>query len=254
MKENRMRHRCSCAGARWLLQGLLVCPKCGYALYGLRNRRRRTDGSMVEHTYYRCSGRNGRRFGGQPVCDNRQLPVRDLDEAVWRDVCDLLRNPAKVRGEYERRQNDGPTRSTSLQAEQLHKQILNLKRAITRLIDAYQEGLLEKSEFAPRLQTAHERLQRLEKQVQEEAEEQVQQEELRLALRALEQFAHQVQEGLDQADWHQRREIIRALVKRIEVGHQEVRIVYRVSPPPFAKGPKGARIEHCWRLLGSTCL
>jgi site-specific DNA recombinase len=233
LEENRMRRRRSQRGPGWLLQGLLVCPNCGYALCGTAARRRRADGVTVEHGYYRCVGRNGSRFGGEPVCDNRQLPARDLDRAVWRDVCDLLRNPDKVRAEYERRHNGSPT--ASLQGEQQQKQIRNLRRAITRLIDAYQEGVLEKSEFAPRLEAAKERLQRLEKQVQEEAEEQVQQQQMRLALGGLEQFAHQVEEGLDQADWAQRREIIRALVKRIEVGQEEVRIVYRVSPPPFAK-------------------
>ena len=35
LEENRKRQRQSARGARWLLQGLLVCRHCGYALYGL---------------------------------------------------------------------------------------------------------------------------------------------------------------------------------------------------------------------------
>ena len=31
LAENRRRHRQRCAGVRYLLQGLLVCRKCGYA-------------------------------------------------------------------------------------------------------------------------------------------------------------------------------------------------------------------------------
>ncbi len=249
LEENRMRNRRSRRGARWLLQGLLVCPNCGYALYGIATRHRLADGRMVEHAYYRCMGRNGSRFGGEPVCDNRQVPVSDLDAAVWHDVCELLRNPAKVRAEYERRLERSPGASASLGGEQVHKQIQNIRKAITRLIDAYQEGVLDKSEFAPRLDAAKQRLQRLDKQAQKDSEQQAQDEELRLALGGLEEFARQLEEGLDQADWHKRREIIRALVKRIAVGHEEVRIVYRVSPPPFAKGPGGGRIELCGRLL-----
>ena len=232
LDENRMRNRQSRRGARWLLQGLLVCQECGYALYGLASHCRLASGRTAEYAHYRCMGRHGSRFGGQPVCSNRQVPVADLDHAVWTDVCDLLRNPAKVRAEYERRRQDGSEDGRSLAADQVAKQIHKVKQAITRLIDAYQEGVLDKQEFAPRLQAAKERLARLQEEARKENEHQNQQHELRLALGGLEEFAQQVTEGLEQADWHQRREIIRALVKRIEVGPEEVRIVYRVSPPP----------------------
>src|SRR5207248_2937056 len=134
---------------------------------------------------------------------------------------------------------------------QVTKQIHKLKKAIARLIDAYQEDVLDKQEFAPRLKAAKERLARLEAEARNEAEQQIQQQELRLALSGLEEFAQQVKEGLEQADWHKRRQIIRALVKRIEVDQEEVRIVYRVGPPPFVKGPCGGTFEHCGRLLES---
>jgi site-specific DNA recombinase len=254
LEENRMRNRQSRRGARWLLQGLLVCKNCGYALYGLGTRHRLADGRMTEHAYYRCMGRNGSRFGGEPVCDNPQLPVADLDDGVWKDVCDLLRNPAKVRVEYESRLNRSKDTKTSLQEEHLAQQIQKLKQAITRLLDAYQDGLLTKSEFAPRLQASKDRLQRLENEARKEEEQKTQEEELRLALGGLEEFAHQIEKGLDQADWNKRREILRALVKRIEVGAEDVRIVYRVSPPPFVPSPGGGTFKHCGGLLEAALI
>src|SRR6516162_1199905 len=54
LEENRKRQRQSRRGASWLLQGLLVCRHCGYALYGLGTRHRLADGTMVVHSYYRC--------------------------------------------------------------------------------------------------------------------------------------------------------------------------------------------------------
>jgi site-specific DNA recombinase len=249
LEENRMRNRQSRRGARWLLQGLLVCQHCGYALYGLASPCRLAGGRTVEYTHYRCMGRNGSRFGGQRICDNPQIRVADLDAAVWADVCSLLRNPAKVHAEYQRRLNQPAGVKNSLQAEQVAKQVRKVKQGITRLIDAYQEGMLDKNEFAPRLQAAKERLARLEEEAQKEAEQQEQQQELRLALGALDEFAQQVKEGLEQADWLKRREIIRALVKRIEVGQEGIRVVYRVSPPPFVKAPAGGTFEHCGSVL-----
>ena len=252
LDENRMRNRQSRRGARWLLQGLLVCQHCGYALYGLASRCQLVGGRKVEYAHYRCMGRNASRFAGQRICDNPQIRVADLDAAVWGDVCELLRHPAKVHEEYERRLNHPAGPKRSLQAEQVARQVHKVKQGITRLIDAYQEGMLDKNEFAPRLQTAKERLARLEEEAQKELEQQEQQRELRLALGALEEFAQQVKDGLQQADWHRQREIIRALVKRIEVGNNAIRIVYRVSPPPFVKAPVGGILEHCGSVLETS--
>jgi site-specific DNA recombinase len=43
-----------------------------------------------------------------------------------------------------------------------------------------------------------------------------------------------VKMGLQEADWSPRREIIRALVKRVEIDQEQVRVVFRVPPPPPA--------------------
>jgi len=41
-----------------------------------------------------------------------------------------------------------------------------------------------------------------------------------------------VRDQLDEADWTTRRDVIRTLVRRIEVDDQHVRVVFRVSPEP----------------------
>jgi hypothetical protein len=47
--------------------------------------------------------------------------------------------------------------------------------------------------------------------------------------------------------WSTRREIIRALVKQIEVSDEQVRIVYRVNTDPFAEAPNGGIAQDCRR-------
>ena len=54
-------------------------------------------------------------------------------------------------------------------------------------------------------------------------------------------------QGLEEADWCTRREIIRALVKQIEVSDEQVRIVYRVNTVPFVEAPKGGVSQGCRR-------
>jgi hypothetical protein len=51
---------------------------------------------------------------------------------------------------------------------------------------------------------------------------------------------------LQEPDWNTRREVLRALVKKVEIDEQEVRIVYRVSPSPFERGPQHGFSQRCW--------
>ena len=57
----------------------------------------------VPYAYYRCTGSDAYRFGGQRLCWNRQIRTDMLDAAVWDDVRGLLSEPERVRREYERR-------------------------------------------------------------------------------------------------------------------------------------------------------
>jgi len=93
---------------------------------------------------------------------------------------------------------------------------------------------------------ARERLSKLEEERKQRTDEETTEAELRLVIGQLEEFARRVSSGLQDSDWLTRREIIRALVKRVEIDEQEVRIVYRVSPSPFEGGPQQGRVQHCW--------
>ena len=117
---------------------------------------------------------------------------------------------------------------------------------ISRLIDAYGDGLLDKSEFEPRILAARERLAKLEDECRQRIDEANQEVELRLVIGQLEEFAKRVSQELQEPDWDTRREVVRALVKKVEIDEQEVRIVYRVSPSPFEGGPQQGSLQHCW--------
>ena len=244
LAENRKRSRRQKGGRGYLLQGLLECGCCGYAYCGRRFSRASAKGKVV-YGYYRCAGTIGSRFGGQPVCRNKPVNMDCLDTTVWNDVCALLRDPAAVRKEYQRRLNHQADDQTA--GKQLNKQVASVRRGISRLIDAYEDGLLEKSEFEPRVRKAKERLQRLQAQAAQIAQEQAQQQDLRLAIGQLEEFSGHLTQKLDDADWTTRQEIIRTLVKTVKVQRRQVRITYRISPRPFAESPQHSQSwQHCW--------
>ena len=61
----------------------------------------------------------------------------------------------------------------------------------------------------------------------------------------LQEFASHVQDGLEEADWALRRQIIRTLVKQVEVGHEKVNIVYRITPSPNMAPSDGESLQDC---------
>src|SRR5208337_1624756 len=244
LEENRQRRRDRPRGGRYLLQGLVVCKRCGYGCYGKPVSRASAKGK-VPYAYYRCTGSDAYRFGGQRLCWNKPLRTDVLDAAIWEDVRHLLSEPERVRAEYERRLQ-GPETGPEREVKHLNKMIANLKKMISRLIDAYGDGLLDKSEFEPRILAARERLAKLEDECRQRLDEANQEVELRLVIGQLEEFAKRVSQELQEPDWDTRREVVRALVKKVEVDEQEVRIVYRVSPSPFEGGPQQGSSQHCW--------
>ena len=252
LEENRQRRRDRPGGGRYLLQGLVVCKRCGYGCYGKPTSRASAKGKdKVPYAYYRCTGSDAYRFGGQRLCWNKQIRTDMLDAAVWEDVRGLLSEPERVRREYERRLQGAET-GPSQEVEHLGKLVSNVKKMISRLIDAYGDGLLDKSEFEPRISAARARLAKLEDEHRQRIGEAAQEAELRLVIGQLEEFARRVSQELQEPDWDTRREIVRALVKKVEIDEQEVRIVYRVSPSPFEGGPQQGRSQHCWGRDGAS--
>jgi len=202
LAENRRRVRRQKRGPGYLLQGLLECGCCGYALYG--HGLSRFARNKAFYPYYRCSGRDAYRHGGERICSNKPVRMDRLDAAVWADVCELLQNPAALQHEFERRL--GGDEDEDVNAAHVGKQIAATRRSISRLIDAYEDGLLDKSEFEPRIRHARQRLELLEQEATAASDRATRQAELRLVLSHMEQFAEQVRQGLDAADMHTRRE------------------------------------------------
>jgi len=244
LTENRSRGRERKRGARYLLQGLLECECCGYAYYGKKVSRPSAKGK-VPYAYYRCIGTDAYRFGGQRVCENKQVRTDKLDQAVWNDVCQLLRNPKLVRKEYERRLA-APESSDGEQS--LRKRIGHAQRTVNRLIDAYADGVVDREEFEPRLARARKRLSDLKAKLAAFESRTREQAALREALACLDSFSETIHNHLDQADWTTRREILRTLIERVVIELNQVRIVYRINFPLFAKNASNGKVLHfCWR-------
>jgi hypothetical protein len=86
-----------------------------------------------------------------------------------------------------------------------------------------------------------------------------QQAELQSVITHLEEFSSQVQDSLATADWSTKRDLIRMLVKKVEICREDVRIAFRVMPVPFDislgrgdSSPNRGNWQHCWRRQWSS--
>ncbi len=245
LEENRQRARQHQRGARYLLQGLVVCAGCQYAYYGKAVSNKTAKGKKRDYAYYRCIGTDAYRFGGQRICDNLQVRTDMLDELVWNEVCALLKDPQRLTQEYQRRL-DAPSRENE-DLVTTQAQVTKVRQGIARLIDSYTEGFIKKQEFEPRISRLRQRLTDLEDRAQQIKSELTRKAELRLVITRLEDFATQVKDDLAEADWLTKRELIRTLVKRVEIGKEEVNIIFRVTPDPFDSSPERGSLQHRWR-------
>jgi site-specific DNA recombinase len=239
LEDNRRRKRERKHGQFWLLQGLTVCQRCGYAYYGKTAPRSRKYDPMNSLRYYRCTGADGYRFSGKAVCNNGPVRSDQLEEVVWNQVRALLQEPRRVADEFRRRiaqARDGAAMPDEI--VRLDRQMTSLRRGIGRLIDSYAEGVIEKTEFEPRIAGLKQRMSQLQERHQAARDAVETERDLALVISRLEDFSAKVNTSLNNLDRDGMQDIIRIVVRRIEIDESRIEVIFRV---PSADGPAGPR-------------
>ncbi len=109
-----------------------------------------------------------------------------------------------------------------------------LQHGMDRLIDSFAEGVIDKDQFTPRMNRTKTRISEIEAKIAAQTSDQGRQARLRLVRSRLTEISSHLQNELGDADWTTKREIIRALVQRIEIGQKKVALVLR--PPTDTSG------------------
>ncbi len=213
-----------------LLQGMLVCRQCGYALYRVSTRT-----SKRRLSYYRCLGSDAYRHLQGALCTNRPIRQDSLHEVVWRAIIELLDDPSLIRSEIERRmevaQNAHPRRRREAD---LRRERARLENGAERLVIAYQEGLLTLAELRQRMPPLRKQQQAIESELHSlEMAAEDQSKYLRLT-ETLGEFRANLQARADSLDVRERQKILRLLVKEVLVDRETVTIRHSIPIPPSA--------------------
>ncbi|PYU28019.1 MAG: recombinase family protein [Acidobacteria bacterium] len=223
-----------------VLQGLLVCAQCGYALSRVNTR---TAHGRIH--YYRCSGSDARRPQGR-VCEARPWRVDRLDQLVWEQVWQLLNQPELIRGEMERRlQEHRHSDPVAQRLQKVRAEIVRLAQQSDKLIDLYQEGLLELGELRQRVPELRKRQQALEKELESLNLQAVEQSKLLEISISLEKFMEQLKSSAQNLDAKQKQRIVRLLVREVVVGPDTVKIYHSIPMAERLSGTKMSSYRLC---------
>ena len=242
LEENKKRARINHQGVTYLLQGLLVCQKCSRAYCGSKSIRRNIIIEDSIYLSYRCTGIDASRFGGTKMCNSKTIGANVLESIVWEEVKKLLKNPQRIVDEYQRRLTIAEQSPLDHTYASIEKKKIKLEKGISLLIDSYAQQYIIKDEFEPRIKTMRQNLKVIQEQQKKLMEQKILTKEMELIINNLENFVRGIDSKLDNLDWHSKRDIIRRVVKRIEIGDEKINIVYKVTQLPDGGDNN---LQHC---------
>src|SRR5882762_5278033 len=220
-----------------VVQGLVSCAKCGYALS-----RTSTQTSARKIHYYKCIGSDSWRKLGGPVCDNGRFIRQELlDQIVWTEVIRLLEEPALIHQELDRRLAAARTSDPTAKREQsLQRELTHVGKGTERLLTAYQEGLLSLEQLRERMPALRQREQALRAELQAIADQANDQATFLRLAETLTAFLTRLHGAADTLSITERQRIVRLVVKDVLIGDDTITI--RHSIPVLPGPPQGSSL------------
>ena len=240
--EKNKRHSPRRTVAPSLLQGMLVCQQCGFALY-----RSSAQTCKQKLYYYRCIGSDAYRHLCGPVCTNRPIRQDYLDQFVWQEIIRVLEEPELIQAEIQRRLEAAQKSDPVLKREQsLRRELTRLETSTERLLTAYQENLLTLAELRRRMPELRKQQQAIQSELTSmELAASDQSRYLRLT-HTLTEFRERLHTKSETMDVPERQKILRLLVKEILVGTDTITVRHSLpiagSEPPSGGPADGPRL------------
>jgi site-specific DNA recombinase len=218
-----------------LLQGMLVCERCGYALY-----RTSTRTSARKLYYYRCLGSDAYRHLKGAVCDNPPVRQDHLDAVVWKELLRLLEDPSVIQEELNRRREAARRADPlKLREEILRRDHARLEKNMDRLLNAYQEGLVSLDQLRSRMPELHKQQQAIKSEWQSLEATAADDTQCRRLAETLADFCAQLRLRAETLQVPERQKILRMLVKEILVGRDTLTIRHSIRTPNAGPDPSG---------------
>jgi site-specific DNA recombinase len=213
----------------YLLRALVSCGVCHLSCMGRCN--------QPGYSYYTCRGKSHAIVSCRDEkCPSRFIPAKPLDDLVWQDVCEVLTHPESIAVALQRAQG-GYWLPQEFQArrENLRKARVSLEQQMERLTDAYLANVVQLEEYRRRRREQEQRLQAITGQARQLEKSRGRHDELAAMIQSVGAFCQRVQQGLAEATFDQKRQLIELLVDRVVVTGEEVEIRYVIPASPSSE-------------------
>ena len=201
-----------------LLTGLAVCATCGSWMT-----RTGTKRGNRSYSYYTCAGCHQK---GPSVCKGRHIPLAKLDDLILTNVKDQLLAPERLEDILCKLVERRTSRQTEVAERRcaLEAQRDKAKDKLARLYRAIEDGVVElDADLKDRIQAIKQ-----ERDLAETAIERITDtaaSRTQITPERLAAFSTLMRDKLDTGDIHARKAYLRAVISRIEVGDENIRII-----------------------------
>jgi site-specific DNA recombinase len=187
--------------------------------------------------YYVCSGKfKEDQSRLEEKCPSRYAPADQLDELVWKDLCEVLTHPESIMDALQRAHGgQWLPQELKIRQENLHQGRAALRRQLERLTEAYLGEVIPLAEYRRRredLEGKDEALASQQEQLRARSEQHM---ELAGIAGSVEDFCERVRSGLADATFEQRRKLVELLIDRVIVTDEEVEIRYVIPTDPSSE-------------------
>ena len=218
---------------RYLLRGLIKCPRCGGTYTGAARRGRRL---------YRCVNHD-------PVVTSRRctpgsIPSDVLEDAVWSVIEDAVSRPDMLESQYRRVfMAEDETETDGDLDGSIKKQLRALKRREDRLVEAYSAEAVSLDQLKEAMGKIRAERAELERQLAAAERRRDERESLESSVGRIEEFCRTVGAGLRKLDFDGKRKLLELLVDGIELTGGGRVLVHTVMPPMPPAGGAGESAE-----------
>jgi site-specific DNA recombinase len=222
----------------YLLRCLLTCQSCGLAMFG---RTYKATATQPERRYYLCHGKDCILSTRTTACPRRNVRAEELETAVWNHITGLLNDPAQLVAQFEQFLDSTRQATPQEQAaqQQVHARLERLSRAETRLLDAYESGVIRLEELAERRERIGEQRRALQAQQEQQQRLQQQQAHAQEVLGSLRAFSERIQTRLETASFEDKQAILQLVIERIVVSDETLEIRHVIPLHTTTTRPTG---------------
>lgn len=222
------------ASRRYLLRTLVKCGECGLGMVAIRLQ---SICKKYEYLYYECKGHCSLTVGRTTKCDSKRARADRLDEVVWQALGQLLRTPDVIPQLHQTWVEAKQQNLSALEAQQsqLIGRRQRIERQDQRLLDAFQNEIIELAELRTRRQKLSAELQQIEQEIRQLASTQQQTVHWQQVIENAETFRTLLGENLDRLSFEERQAVAQCLIKKVIVTRGEVDIHFVL---PFESAPQ----------------